>query len=369
MKGLVRKAAPLLLLAGSLGFMFAALEGMMRVIVSRNDNRIERLASRQRPPEGAELSLGDIIRVNGNDRLVYELLPGARGRFQGKAFTINSLGMRDRERQVRKEPGTFRILVLGDSHTFGWGVEQDEPYPAVLEGLLNEAGAGCRFEVWNLGVPGYNAVMEVERFATVADDWAPDLVVINYVHNDMDLPNFLAVRPDPWNLRRSYLLEMIKRRVKILLGRDITPWGLVGADADTHGRYVFSSEKVPERWRPLAGWENMTGAYRRLARLAGEKRIPALLLFNWDDYRARLAGRTNDARPGVVRDLAAAMAAEGYRVVDVQERVVGYLKQRNLPAAAVWITPKDSHTNAVRHRLVAEELRDKILPLADCTGR
>ncbi len=366
MKGLVRKAAPLLLLAGSLVLVSAALEGVMRVIVSREDNRIERLASRQRPPEGAELSLGDIIRVNGNDRLVYDLLPGARGRFLGKAFTINSLGMRDRERQIRKEPGTFRILVLGDSHTFGWGVEQDEPYPAVLEGLLNEAGAGCRFEVWNLGVPGYNAVMEVERFATVADAWAPDLVVINYVHNDMDLPNFLAVRPDPWDLRRSYLLEMVKRRVKILLGREITPWGLVGADADIHGRYVFSPEKVPERWRPLAGWENMTGAYRRLARLAGEKGIPALLLFNWDDYRARLAGRANDARPGVVRDLATAMAAEGYRVVDVQERAVGYLKQHNLPASAVWITPKDSHTNAVRHRLVAEELRDRILPLAAC---
>jgi lysophospholipase L1-like esterase len=359
----------LLLLAGSLGFVFAVLEAVMRVAVSRDDNQIERLASRKRPPPGTELSMGDLIRVNGNDRLVYELIPGISGRFQGKEFSINSLGMRDRERSTRKEPGSFRILVLGDSHTFGWGVEQSEPYPAVLEKLLNEAAPGCRFEVWNLGVPGYNTVMEVERFALAADDFQPDLVVINYVHNDMDLPNFLAVRPDPLDLRRSYLLEMVKRRIKLLMGRDISPWGLVGADADTHGRYVFSADTVPERWRPLAGWENMAGAYRRLARLAKERGIPALLLFNWDDYRARLAGKTNDARPGVVRELAAAMAAEGFVIVDVQERVVRYLQQNNLPASAVWILPKDSHTNAVRHRLVAEELRDRILPLAPCPAK
>ena len=365
MTKVTRSLVPVILLVVSLGLLFAVLEGVTRVIASRDTNFIDRLASRH-PPAGDGLSLGHIIRVNANDRLVYELLPGARGRFQGKDFSINALGMRDRERRIEKTPVTYRILVLGDSHTFGWGVAQDEPYPAVLERLLNEAGAGCRFEVWNLGVPGYNTVMEVERFATVADAWAPDMVVINYVQNDMDLPNFLAVRPDPWDPRRSYLLEMVKRRAKILLGRDISAWGLVGADADRSGRYLFTPDKVPERWRSLAGWENMTGAYRRLSRLASERGIPALLLFNWDDYSARLAGKTDDARPRSVRDLAAEMGAGGFVVVDVQERVIRHLTANGLHAPAVWISANDTHTNTLRHRLVAEELRDRIRSLASC---
>jgi lysophospholipase L1-like esterase len=359
----------MILLFGSLTSIFFVLEGVIRIVVSQEDNRIELLASRQHPPPGAELTLGDIIRVSTDDLLVYELIPGIEGRFQGKSFSVNSLGMRDRERRAAKDPGTFRILVLGDSHTFGWGVAQDEPYPAVLERLLNAVTSSCRFEVWNLGVPGYNTVMEVERFATKATEYDPDMVVINYVHNDMDLPNFLATRPDPWDLHRSYLLEMLKRRISILRGRVLPPWGLATADADPSGRYVFTPGKVPERWRPLAGWENMTNAFRHLAKLARARGIKAVLLFNWDDYRARLTGHTSDARPAVVQELADQMATEGYVIVDVQERVVAHLQKRNLPASAVWVSPKDSHTNALRHRLIAEELRDRIMPLTPCNAQ
>ena len=46
----------------------------------------------------------------------------------------------------------FRILCLGDSHTYGWGVKRREAWPAQLEALLDPPGAPARFEVLNLGV-------------------------------------------------------------------------------------------------------------------------------------------------------------------------------------------------------------------------
>ena len=55
-----------------------------------------------------------------------------------------------------KPPGTFRILVLGDSVTFGHGTLYDTSYPYLLEQQLREWRPDVNWEVWNLGVPGYN---------------------------------------------------------------------------------------------------------------------------------------------------------------------------------------------------------------------
>ena len=64
----------------------------------------------------------------------------------------SSLGFRDREMAVDKPSGVFRILALGDSFTFGVGVEGNQAYPKVLETLLNRSGGlGRRVEVINAG--------------------------------------------------------------------------------------------------------------------------------------------------------------------------------------------------------------------------
>lgn len=50
----------------------------------------------------------------------------------------NSLGYRMREFKMEKEPDEFRILMLGDSMTFGYGVEVEQNLPSILESRLNE---------------------------------------------------------------------------------------------------------------------------------------------------------------------------------------------------------------------------------------
>jgi lysophospholipase L1-like esterase len=78
----------------------------------------------------------------------------------GRMVTVrtNSLGLRGRETSTRKPRGVKRILVLGDSYTFGVYCENDEAYPAVLEALCNREGAAA-VEVINAGY---------------ADGWGPD---------------------------------------------------------------------------------------------------------------------------------------------------------------------------------------------------
>lgn len=78
--------------------------------------------------------------------------------FNHKVAT-NSLGLRGaKEIDKQKQEGVYRILVVGDSMTFGWGVEDNETFSAVLERNLNaaaeEIGTNKKFEVINAGFMG-----------------------------------------------------------------------------------------------------------------------------------------------------------------------------------------------------------------------
>jgi hypothetical protein len=338
-----------------------ALEVGVRLINAFDQNYLDALDYRRPASAGEDLTLADLIRVNSDDLIVYDLRPGVRGVFKGHELSINSFGFRDPPRSGIKQPGTFRIVGLGDSHMFGWGVAQDQTFVAVLERLLRQQSRGVNFEVWNTAVPGYNTVQEVEAFALRADELMPDLVVINYVDNDMDLPNFLAQRPNLWTLRRSFLKELIDRRWSLLSGEFRDPIRLHAIMPDeTTGRYLFDSKRIPKRYLRLAGWDHMEEAFDRLAAICKRRGIRPILLINMDNYANRLAGRTPDVRPPPVRELAAHCANEGYLVVDPQDRITTYLQTRHLDSSALWLSPSDTHTNVLRHRLVAEELLQRL---------
>ncbi|HUE38480.1 MAG TPA: GDSL-type esterase/lipase family protein [Candidatus Binatia bacterium] len=98
--------------------------------------------------------------------------------------TLDSRGFRDGEFAEHKAPGTFRILCLGDSWTFGANVAQDDSYPRQLERLLARRYPAARFEVLNLGVLGYSSFQGKQLMALRAVDWDPDAVVVGFGMND-----------------------------------------------------------------------------------------------------------------------------------------------------------------------------------------
>jgi lysophospholipase L1-like esterase len=347
--------------AAALVVSLLALEVGVRLINAFDQNYLDALDYRRPVRTGQHLTLADLIRVNPDDLIVYDLRPRVRGIFQGQEVSINSFGFRDEVRPRVKKPQTFRIVGLGDSHMFGWGVAQDQTFVAVLERLLAERSPRTKFEVWNTAVPGYNTVQEVEAFAARADELMPDLVVINYVDNDMDLPNFLAKRPNLWSLRRSFAKELIDRRRSFLSGESQDPIRLYATVSDERtGRFLFDSSRIPKRYRRLVGWDQMEGAFDRLATICKQRGIRPVLLINIDDYTNRLARRTTDIRPGRVRELAAHCANEGYLVVDPQDRITAYLQAHRLDSTAVWLSPSNTHMNVLRHGLVAEELLQRL---------
>lgn len=90
--------------------------------------------------------------------------------------SVNSHGLRGPERDYVKQNGVRRILILGDSFTFGYGVSDDETYPAVLEQMLRENREG--YEILNMGVNGYGTDQQYLTLIQEGDCYAPDLVVL-----------------------------------------------------------------------------------------------------------------------------------------------------------------------------------------------
>ena len=94
--------------------------------------------------------------------------------------TTNSLGFRGPELW---EPAQKRLVCVGDSNTFGWGVEWEDTFCTRLATLL-----GVDWEPINLGVPGYNALQGVRRLELRGIPVYPDLVVFFFGSNDFDPP-------------------------------------------------------------------------------------------------------------------------------------------------------------------------------------
>jgi lysophospholipase L1-like esterase len=142
------------------------------------------------------------------------LAPGYDGWFAGVPVRINALGFRDRRDYTLDKPaGTFRILVLGDSVTFGHGTLDDTTYPYLLEQRLRGWRPDIKWEVWNLGVPGYNTRQELNYLEEIGPRAQPDLVIVGFLPNDFTGNN--GETPQPSAIRRgaAALFRVIQRHV------------------------------------------------------------------------------------------------------------------------------------------------------------
>ncbi|NDY56582.1 SGNH/GDSL hydrolase family protein [Desulfovibrio sulfodismutans] len=137
-----------------------------------------------------------------DDALGWSLTPGARAVSKSTGqpieYAINTAGFRDRDFPREKPAGVFRILVVGDSHAFGFGVPLDKHFTKLLEGYFTGV------EVMNLGVSGYGVDQELLFLRDTGFAYHPDLVVA-YVPHYADSRH---VRDKVWGMGKPrFLLE------------------------------------------------------------------------------------------------------------------------------------------------------------------
>ena len=126
-----------------------------------------------------------ILRPSAHKERIYEASPNSEGNAWRTQVKINGHGFRDKEYSIEKDAGTFRIVALGDSVTFGNFLLAEDTYPDQLEALWAETGKAV--EVLNLGLGGYDTVQEVATLEHIGVQFQPDFVVVGYVINDMGI--------------------------------------------------------------------------------------------------------------------------------------------------------------------------------------
>ena len=99
----------------------------------------------------------------------------------------NNLGLRGKDIFLEKQENVFRILMLGDSMTFGWGVEDEQTVSALLEKRMNDLLPDKRIEVLNAGFSdGYSPDSYYAFMRDVGLRLQPDLVIVNlFPYNDL----------------------------------------------------------------------------------------------------------------------------------------------------------------------------------------
>jgi hypothetical protein len=98
---------------------------------------------------------------------------------------FNSRGLRGREYAYSKPPGTYRILIVGDSFVEGYGVKTEDRVSEQLEKLLNDGNTGQPVEVIAMGTAGYSTDQELLALQREGLRYHPDLVILMFYQNDV----------------------------------------------------------------------------------------------------------------------------------------------------------------------------------------
>jgi len=257
-------------------------------------------------------------RVAADPVVGHEHVPSRSARLMGVDVSINSNKLRDREIPFEKPAGTKRILMLGDSLAFGWGVDFESTSSKVLERLLNDGKTPPAYEVINTGVGNYNTAMEVQYFFNEGHKYAPDLVILNYFINDA---------------------EETPRYTGNFINEHLQSWVYLAGRVDTARRMAGRSKTWNEHYSELysdgaPGWQQTRAAVKRLGAWCKEHNVPCLLA-----NQPELHNLKNYPFTAVNEKLAALSEEAGLEYLDLLPSV------REEAEETLWVTVPDPHPN------------------------
>lgn len=225
------------------------------------------------------------VRYQSDPRVIFTLRPDQEAYTADKKADINARGLRGPLVPYERTPGMLRILILGDSIAFGYGVEESDSVGARLTARL--AARGLRAEVINTGVPSYNVEQEVGYLAAEGARYRPDWVLLAVCWNDINEKSSVRVTSDGWlatagdqeagplvtlmETPTGYALRNVIKRSRLLYA---VTQGLRGVrdyfQPEEHAQFRDDVLAGRESIKVKRGWERMETSLSDLARQGRE---------------------------------------------------------------------------------------------------
>lgn len=150
------------------------------------------------------------IPMTPHGRRAWALPPGVEMVETNVRVRVNQLALRGAE-VGEKAPGELRLMTLGDSSVFGFGVEEEAVFGAVAAHSLSQTW-GTTVRAINGGTPGYTSVQALHTLQDVGASVQPDVVVIASIWSDL----FQTDRPLERAGGQSHSLALYRIAVRIL---------------------------------------------------------------------------------------------------------------------------------------------------------
>ena len=267
--------------------------------------------------------------------------------FHEKHVQYNSHGYRDYDYSLKKSNDVFRVIVLGDSQTFGSGIKNlNDIWVKKLEAKLKEERNGSKIEILNISGPGWNTDTQLYELFKHGLSFNPDLVVLAYYLNDIPTNTYFScdstdykIVPDINLLHNSKLVNFLNFRVNRLLEK------------------LWNKPSYPDclaQTYDSIGWEMEKFYLDTMARTLAIKKIHFLitvipLIYKLDNnYPLKKAHQ-------YLKEFSNQRSIE---FLDLYER--GF---KNLDADILRISESDHHLNLEANTIVADTLFNKIKAL------
>ena len=252
--------------------------------------------------------------------------------------TLNSLGCRDAEWVVDRPAGVKRIAFVGDSFSYGWGIERVEDRFTERIGTRFDQRSPGAVEIMNVAKPGWGTRGQMAPIADMIDRFDVDEIVLCYVLNDIEklLPrtdDFDPIRPPEPSLfdpDRSCLLDHLYRTVwipRVPTVKGYHDWLAEG----------YANEQIRHHQ------ERQLGDIIRYCRESGVTFRVVLLPF------IRTGGTKFDAK-SLHEQMRRFFESQQVEVLDLLPTITG------IDPAELTVNRHDAHPNETAHRLFAEAI-------------
>lgn len=261
-----------------------------------------------------------------DDYLGVAMTPSANMTYEGKVYTTNEWGMRDKPYTKEKPAGTKRIGVIGSSHTMGWGVNDSDVCDRLAEERLNKEG--MPYELLNFSVNGYDPIQKTITLETRMLDFNLDAVFI-FCHR----------------IEKTWIIDHLVQRVK---GKKALPDPFIEEIVKKAGVTPEMDNAVLKIRLSAYGSELLGWSLKKFAETCRARGVKTAFIYMPE--KGRVSFSDND-----ITELFTFAKEAGFDIIaDYADAYKGY------PDKEIQVSDFDDHPNALAHHLLADRIYETI---------